>query len=152
MLPWAGQAKHAFDGARAGYSYIGHIFVLPPKWGYVSVCEIVGRPSCISLSSFCWWTGLVTLEGEFCGSSFDILEIEGDSKVFSSLSHWRTGTVATVSIPLKLQPWFLSLRLKTCLWAELQPWCLSLQWKTCPWVEHSDDDNILIFLGDLLPY
>ena len=32
-----------------------------------------------SLSSFCW-TGLVTLEGEFCGSSPNILEIEGDSK------------------------------------------------------------------------
>ena len=46
MLPWARQAKHQFEiyGARAGYNYI------PPKWGYVSVCEIDGRPSFISLS------------------------------------------------------------------------------------------------------
>ena len=41
-----------------------------------------------------------------------------------------------------MQSWFLSLRWKTCHWAELQPWCLSLQWKTCPWAEHSDDDRI----------
>ena len=34
-----------------------------------------------------------------------------------------------------LQPWFPSLRWKTCLWAELQPWCLSWQWKTYPWTE-----------------
>ena len=33
---------------------------------------------------------------------------------------------------VKLQTWFLSLRWKTCLWAELQPWFLSLQWKTYP--------------------
>ena len=38
----------------------------------------------------------------------------------------------------ELQPWFLSLRLKSCLWAELQPWCLGLQWNTCPWAENSD--------------
>ena len=52
MLPWVRQAKHLLEiyGARAGYNYFGHMFVLPPKWGYVSVCEIVGRPSCISLS------------------------------------------------------------------------------------------------------
>ena len=43
---------HPFEiyGAKAGYNYIGHIFVRPPQWGYVSVCEIVGRSSCISLS------------------------------------------------------------------------------------------------------
>ena len=72
---------------------------------------------------------------------------------FSSLSHWRAGIVATVYIPVKLQPWFLSLRLKTCLWAELQPWCLSLQWTTCPWAEHSDD-ILMFFLGfiSLLKY
>ena len=37
---------------------------------------------------------------------------------------------------------FLSLRRKTCLWADLQPWCLSSQWKNCPWAEPSDDDHI----------
>ena len=54
MLPWAGQTMHPFEiyAARAGYNSIGHIFVRPPQWGYVSVCEIVGRPSCISLSLY----------------------------------------------------------------------------------------------------
>ena len=37
---------------------------------------------------------------------------------------------------VKLQPRFLSLEWKTCLWAELQPWFLSMQWRTCPWAEH----------------
>ena len=119
---------------------------------YFSLSFSLSLSLSLSLSSFCWWTGLVILEGEFCGSSFNILEIEEDSKcIFFSLSHWRTGIITTVLIPVKLHPWFLSLRLKTCLWAELQPWCLSLQWKTCTWAEHSDDD-ILIFLGDLLAY
>ena len=36
----------------------------------------------------------------------------------------------------ELQPWCLSLLWRTCLWAKLQPWCLSLQWRTCPWAEH----------------
>ena len=53
---------------------------------------------------------------------------------------------------VKLKPWLLSLRWKTCLWAklqpcclssqwkiwlwgELQPWLLSLQWKTCLWAK-----------------
>ena len=43
----------------------------------------------------------------------------------------------------KLQHWLLSLRWKTCLWAELRHWYLSLQWKTCPWAEHSDNDDYL---------
>ena len=42
---------------------------------------------------------------------------------------------------VKLQPWYLSLQWKTCLWAELWPWFLSLQWTTCPWAEYSDDDD-----------
>ena len=46
------------------------------------------------------------------------------------------GKLPHLLYPSKLQPWFMSLRWKTCLWAELQPWCLSLQWKTCPWAEH----------------
>ena len=109
-----------------------------------------------SLSSFCWWTGLVTLVGEFCGPSFNIL---GDSKCISPLFHteeqvvmWRYFSQKAAKInysgysyQVKLQLWFLSLRLKTCLWAELQPWCLSFQRKTCPWAEHSDD--ILINFG-----
>ena len=52
-----------------------------------------------------------------------------------------SGKLHTYSSLVKLQPWFLSLRCKTCLWAELQPWCLNLLWKTCPWAEHSDDDD-----------
>ena len=48
------------------------------------------------------------------------------------------GSYSTYLSLVKLKPWFLRLRWKTCLSAELQPWCLSLQWKTCPWAEHSD--------------
>ena len=58
---------------------------------------------------------------------------------FSSLSHRRTGIVATVFIPVKLQPWFLSLLSKTRLWTELHPWFLRWKQKTCPWAEHFDD-------------
>ena len=47
-----------------------------------------------------------------------------------------TGSYCAYSFLVKLQPRFLSLPWKTCLWAELQPWCLSLQWRTCPWAEH----------------
>ena len=47
---------------------------------------------------------------------------------------WKaTGSYRIYSSLVKLQPRFLSLQWKTCLWAELQPWCLSLQWRTCPW-------------------
>ena len=46
------------------------------------------------------------------------------------------GRCRTFKSLVKLQPWFLSLQWKTCLWAELQPWCLSLKWRTCPWAEH----------------
>ena len=50
---------------------------------------------------------------------------------------WKAmGSYHTYSSLVKLQPRFLSLQWKTCLWAELQPWCLSLHWRTCPWVEH----------------
>ena len=42
-----------------------------------------------------------------------------------------TGSYCIYSSLVKLQTWFLSLRLKTCLWAELQSWCLSFQWNTC---------------------
>ena len=69
------------------------------------------------------------------GSSQDLL-----MSVQMLKREWDTennGSYRTYSYVLKLQPWFLSLRWKTCLWAELQRWCLSLQWKTCPWTEHS---------------
>ena len=46
-----------------------------------------------------------------------------------------TGSYCNYSSLVKLQPWFLSSWLKTCLWAELQPWCLSFQWETCLWSE-----------------
>ena len=48
---------------------------------------------------------------------------------------------APISSLVKLEPWFLSLRWKTCLWALLQPWCLNLQIGTCPWAEHSNGDD-----------
>ena len=55
---------------------------------------------------------------------------------------------APIQSLLKLQPWFLSLRWKSCLLAEMRPWCLSLQRKTCPWTEHIyiyyKDDNTII--------
>ena len=38
--------------------------------------------------------------------------------------------IAPIQSLVKLQPRFLNLQGKTCLWAELQPWCLSLQWRT----------------------
>ena len=51
------------------------------------------------------------------------------------------GNLLHYSSLVKLQTLFLSLRWKTCLWAELHHWCLSLQCKTCSWTEHSDDDD-----------
>ena len=54
---------------------------------------------------------------------------------------WKTtGSYRTYPSLVKQHPRFLSLRWKTCLWAELRPWFLSLQWGTCPWAVHSDDD------------
>ena len=50
------------------------------------------------------------------------------------------GKLPHLFIYIKLQPWFLSLQWKTCLWTELVPWFLRLQRKTCAWAEHSDDD------------
>ena len=47
------------------------------------------------------------------------------------------GNYRTYPSLVELQPEFLSLRWKTCLWAELQPWFMSLQWMTCPWAEYS---------------
>ena len=44
-----------------------------------------------------------------------------------------TGSYHTHLSLVKLQPWFLSLQWKTCLWTELHPWFLHLQWRTCPW-------------------
>ena len=40
-----------------------------------------------------------------------------------------TGSYRICESPVKLQPWFLSLLWKACLWTELQPWFLRLQWK-----------------------
>ena len=56
---------------------------------------------------------------------------------------WReaTGSYRTYQSLVKLQPRFLSLRWKTCLWAELQPWFLSLHWRTYPLAEYSHDDD-----------
>ena len=42
------------------------------------------------------------------------------------------GKYRTYSSLVKLQPWFLSLRWKTGLWAEPQPWWLSLQCMSFP--------------------
>ena len=50
-------------------------------------------------------------------------------------------STAPIQSLVKLQPWFLSLLWKTCLWAELQPRFLCMQWRTCPWAVHSDDDD-----------
>ena len=58
------------------------------------------------------------------------------------------GSYRTYLSLVKLQPWFLSLRWKACLWAELQPWCLSVQWKTYPWAEHSCD----IYINTVIQY
>ena len=42
------------------------------------------------------------------------------------------GAESTYSSLVKLQPRFLSLQWKTCLWTELQPWCLSFAVKDLP--------------------
>ena len=47
---------------------------------------------------------------------------------------WIAESYRTYSSLVKLQPWFLSLRWKTCLCAEC---FLSLPWKTCLWAEHT---------------
>ena len=52
------------------------------------------------------------------------------------------GSCCTYSSLVKLQPRFLSLQWKTCLWAKLQPWCLSLQ------LQKTDDyDNAIHFIS-----
>ena len=56
------------------------------------------------------------------------------------------GKLLLLFIPSKTAAWFLSLRWKTCLWAELQHWCMNLQWKICNWAELSDDDCLLLCL------
>ena len=72
----------------------------------------------------------------------------GASGIFSDLLSlfrcWRESVVRkatvsyrTYSFLVKLQPWFLILWWKTCLWADLQSWFLRLKWRTCPWAEHS---------------
>ena len=66
-------------------------------------------------------------------------ETAGCYRTYSSLV--KPERIAVLFALVKLQLWFLSLRWKTCLWAELQSWCLGLQWKACPWAEHFDDDG-----------
>ena len=39
-----------------------------------------------------------------------------------SITDKAMGSYPTYLSLVKLQPWFLSLQLKTCLWTELQPW------------------------------
>ena len=46
-----------------------------------------------------------------------------------------TGSYCTYSSLIKLQPWFLILRWKTCLRQNCNLCSLSLQWKTCFWAE-----------------
>ena len=55
--------------------------------------------------------------------SFQIFEGLSDAK--ESGVRKVMGSYRTYSSLVKLQPKFLSLQWKTCLWAELQPWCLS---------------------------
>ena len=79
------------------------------------------------------------LHGEASGIFPDLLwSIQMLKIVWSSKNN---GKLPHLFIPSKLQPWFLRLQWKICLWAELQFWFLSLQWNTCPWAEHSDDDD-----------
>ena len=73
----------------------------------------------------------------------------GSYCIYSSLvklQPWFLSSRLKTCLWADLQPWCLSFKWKTCLWAELQPWCLSIQWKTCPWAEHSDDDDMFYFL------
>ena len=75
---------------------------------------------------------------------------DGAPGIFSSLFRWNResgvqkamGSYRTYPSIAELQPWFLSLQWKTCLWTELQLWFLSLQWRICPWAEHTDDYDV----------
>ena len=57
-----------------------------------------------------------------------------------SLMRKAAGSYRTYLSPVKLQPWFISLQWKTCLWTQPRPWFLRLQWKT------TLGQNILIIL------
>ena len=52
-----------------------------------------------------------------------------------------TGSYRTYSSLVKLQPSFLSLQWKTCLWAELQPWCLVCSEGPALGQKTDDDDS-----------
>ena len=55
---------------------------------------------------------------------------------------WKAkGSYRTYSSPVKLQPWFLSLRWKTYLWAEIQPWVPEFALKDLPLGKTHDDDH-----------
>ena len=115
-----------------------------------------------------WWNWCLTSVVNFC--EFRRIELAKSTLLTSMLvplgsfqifwgvqmlkREWgaeSNGKLPHLSIPVKLLPGFLSLRWKTCLWAEQRPWFLSLQWRTYPWAEHSDDDDDGddLFYGDL---
>ena len=51
-----------------------------------------------------------------------------------------TGSYGTYSSLVKLQPRFLSLQWKACLWAELQPLCLNSEGSALG--QSTDDDDV----------
>ena len=71
--------------------------------------------------------------------SFQIFKASSDAKE-SGLQN-ATGSYRTYSSLVKMQPRFLSLQWKTCLWAELQRWCLNFAVKDLPLGRTHDDDD-----------
>ena len=66
--------------------------------------------------------------------TFRLMPLTSFSDLLSSVQmlkrEWvrrATGSYRTYLSLVKLEPWFLSLQWKACLWARLQPWFLHLQ-------------------------
>ena len=81
------------------------------------------------LSQWLWWNTIRTPWS--LGRSFKVCSVAKDRVGCQS-----NGKLRIYPYLVKLQPGFLSLQWKTCLWAELRPWFLSLQWRNRPWAKY----------------
>ena len=86
------------------------------------------------------------IQADYAGVESDVQGVLGQTgsnpRRQTSTQGYKNWSHSNTNISVKLQPWFLSLRWKTCFWVELRPWCMSLQWKASPWAELSDDDML----------
>ena len=124
------------------YIYI-YIYIL-----YTGGKEWLGFPNLWSGQKL-WWNWYLTPVVNFGGPEGPVSQIHsphlligapGIFRSFKACSDAKerkaTGICRSYSLLVKLQPRFLSLQWKTCLWAEFQPWYPSLQWRICLWAEH----------------